>query len=71
MHRRVLPAAIAAAALFLGACGSGDSNVATDTPSAVGEPTLFEFTGTDINGNDVDVSTYAGSDIVVWFWAPW
>ena len=29
------------------------------------------FTATTLDGADLDVSTFAGSPLVLWFWAPW
>lgn len=64
---------LVAAALALAACGSGDGGTAAadgDTGS-VPEADLLSFEAETIGGETVDVSDYAGSDLVIWFWAPW
>lgn len=47
-----------------GGNGSGDSS---------GDPNggLLDFEATAVDGSTVDVRSYAGSDLVIWFWAPW
>jgi hypothetical protein len=73
------------AMLALAACGSGDDvegaeATAGDTGVRGGtaEPTtpegateLLSFEAETIDGGSVDVGEYAGSDLVIWFWAPW
>lgn len=43
-----------------------------DPETDVAVPDFLDFTAEDVRGDDpVDASTYAGSDLVLWFWAPW
>ena len=67
---------LVAAALALVACGgdSGSSDGATAAGGDVGavtEAELLSFEGETIGGETVDIADYAGSDLVIWFWAPW
>lgn len=61
------------AAVALAACGDGDSGGTGDSASSasVPEAELLAFEAETIAGDAVDVSEYAGSDLVIWFWAPW
>lgn len=60
---------LAAAALTFAACGGDDAGGTVD--AAVSPEELLSFQARTVAGNDVDVSEYAGSDLVLWFWAPW
>lgn len=42
---------------------------ATTTPVAV--PSQLAFVGPAVGGGEVDLSVYAGTDTIAWFWAPW
>lgn len=64
------------------ACGSATVDIETTTPaseSEVAESTdqsssqSSGLTGqfNTISGESVDLSTYQGQDVVLWFWAPW
>ena len=72
MRTRLL-AGLVAAALTLAACGGGDGDggSADGNTGAVPEAQLLAFEAETIDGETVDVGDYAGSDLVIWFWAPW
>lgn len=67
--RTRLSIGLLAAALVLAACGGGDGN--GDSAAPVPEGDLLSFEAETIGGDSVDVDDYAGSDLVIWFWAPW
>ena len=57
-----------ASALVAAGCGSDE------TASADGEilaPSVFEGQATTITGETFDLAMLAGSDLILWFWAPW
>ncbi len=62
-----------AAALALAGCGGDDTSEGAvgEASGAVPEAELLSFEADTIDGESVDVSDYAGSDLVIWFWAPW
>jgi len=31
----------------------------------------YEFVTTTVDGSTLDTGDYAGTDLVLWFWAPW
>ncbi len=64
--RTRLIAGLFAAALALTACGGDDGNSSAATPAD-----LLSFQAQTVAGDSVDVSDYVGSDLVIWFWAPW
>jgi len=41
-----------------------------DSP-ATSEGLDLDFTAPAVEGDDIDLSTYAGKDLALWFWAPW
>jgi hypothetical protein len=55
-------------AVLLSACGGGKADVRPATALA---SDAFAITATSVDGSPVDLRTYAGRDVVVWFWAPW
>ncbi len=66
--RRVAVSMLAAALLsgVLAACAGGDAS--TD----VAARDALDFVAADVRtGESVDASSYAGRDLVLWFWAPW
>ncbi|MDE0801932.1 MAG: hypothetical protein OSA99_01290 [Acidimicrobiales bacterium] len=67
MRLRLLAASIAAS-FALVACGGSDD---TGDQSADAATFDLDFQATSVAGESVDVSTYTGSDLVLWFWAPW
>ncbi|MGV8964643.1 MAG: redoxin domain-containing protein [Cellulomonas sp.] len=86
MRRRAtgrLVAVLAVAALALTACtaqtadtsgaSSGGAASAPTAPSDVAQSgaAATSFTATTLTGVDLDVATFAGSPLVLWFWAPW
>lgn len=74
---------LAVAALALTACTTqtaetpgASSAGAASAPSAgsdvgQGGAAATSFTATTLTGTDLDVTTFAGSPLVLWFWAPW
>jgi cytochrome oxidase Cu insertion factor (SCO1/SenC/PrrC family) len=72
-----LAALLVALALVGAACGGSDADSATgsatDAASGGAEATASLFTGeaTTVGGESFDLSTLAGQDLIVWFWAPW
>jgi hypothetical protein len=64
-HRRF--AVLAVLALF-GGCGGGGG--ARTEAVALDEDPLRGVVPT-VDGGTVDLATFAGEDLVVWFWAPW
>ena len=42
---------------------------AATAPSTAAEPLAFQ--ATTLAGPELDVSTFAGEPVVLWFWAPW
>ncbi len=83
-RRRALPAALIAGALGLAACGGGSSDTSVDadaapaaaaplTPSEASGVSVAEldFVAETVEGGQLDGTTLAGTDTIVWFWAPW
>lgn len=66
MRTRLL-AALIAASIALVACGGSDGGTEAADPSIVD----LDFQAMTVAGTSVDADTYAGSDLVIWFWAPW
>jgi hypothetical protein len=72
-----------ATAVLLAGCGgaSADPDVGpieiaelTDEVAAAESPiatTVLFGTATQVDGTDFDLASLQGSDLVVWFWAPW
>lgn len=54
-----------------GASSSSSDSAAGRTVSGPEATGMLELVGTDVYGAPVDVSVFAGDDLVVWFWAPW
>jgi multidrug efflux pump subunit AcrA (membrane-fusion protein) len=82
--RRVLGTLAVAGALGLAACGGGGSSgtsssaepVAdaplTPAPAGAASVPVLDFSAPIVNGEgQLDANTLAGSDTIVWFWAPW
>lgn len=68
-HRRRLPAlpaflatltALAVLVFVAAACGTGEEDRAA-----------LSFTAAELSGGELDASTLQGTDVVLWFWAPW
>ena len=78
MPPRVLAvlAALAGAAATLASCGEGDeATPSTATAAAPADQApgdgLLTFEAQAIDGSSVDVGSYSGEDLAIWFWAPW
>ncbi|MDZ7675194.1 MAG: redoxin domain-containing protein [Acidimicrobiales bacterium] len=57
-----------------GSTDAAEGDGSSDAGGTGGEspPAIFDFVLDDVRGGDqVDGSSYAGSDVIVWFWAPW
>lgn len=68
-------------ALALGAAACGASDEAADS-SSVGadgsaqaatddDRSLLDISAVAADGSTIDLSDYAGQDLMLWFWAPW
>ncbi|MEL7157500.1 MAG: hypothetical protein AAFN30_12975 [Actinomycetota bacterium] len=67
-------AVLFAAALALAACGGDDG--AGDAPLAAGSASVlpaetFDGTAQTLEGEAFDLGQLAGTDLILWFWAPW
>lgn len=80
--RRVL-AFVLLFGLLATACGAADTETgtaaapedatesSTATEPAAAEASLLTGEYETIGGETVDLATYEGQDVVLWFWAPW
>jgi len=52
--------------------GTGSEQPSGQPPQAT-NPTdwPYEFVTTRVDGSALDTGDYAGTDLVLWFWAPW
>lgn len=73
--RRSAAAAVVAAGLALAACGSDDSAESAPLTAGAAADVLaadtFEATAQTIQGETFDLGQLAGTDLILWFWAPW
>ncbi len=77
--KRRLAAALAVVSMFAAACGGGETEVAepatgaTTAESASGVIPQLDFTAPELAGSGGTIAggDYEGTDLVVWFWAPW
>ncbi len=69
-----------AMALGAAACGSSDGDTAAPVSTvteaeaeapAAPEPSILELSAPAADGSTVNLSDYAGQDLMLWFWAPW
>ena len=80
-HARVMLIA-ALFGLVAAACGGTETTASTsdaiaaqtaqaegDAPAAEGN--LYSGDFVDLNGQTIDLASYEGQDVVLWFWAPW
>lgn len=67
MRNRLLAALITASFALAACSGSDDPAGDAASPSSVD----LDFQAMSVAGESVDAGTYAGSDLVIWFWAPW
>lgn len=65
-------------AMFAAACGGSENSQTATTEPAEGEPagdvlpaSTFEGSAMTVVGESYDLSQLAGTDVVLWFWAPW
>jgi hypothetical protein len=85
--RTRLATAVVAAGLLVAACGGDtntpadtagvggagvqaapDADADDDGPAAT---RLLDFQASSVEGSTIDVGARSGSDLVIWFWAPW
>lgn len=77
-----LAALLMALALGAAACGSSEGSdaaapAADATPaessegSDAGASSVLDISATAADGTAVNLSDYAGQDLMLWFWAPW
>jgi cytochrome oxidase Cu insertion factor (SCO1/SenC/PrrC family) len=76
-RRRTATLAVFVACLLATSCG-GSSDEASTAPSTTAAPagdvlpaSTFEVTATTVDGDSYDLSQLAGTDVILWFWAPW
>lgn len=78
---------VVASALVVAACGDSSSTGSSDGPAQAweaetepdgarsgagsGDGQLLALSAPTISGGTVDLGERAGSDLVLWFWAPW
>ncbi len=67
--RSRLAALVVTAGLVLAACGGDNDGSATQTDPR--DASLLDFEAAAVDEQVVDVGEYAGTDLVIWFWAPW
>lgn len=56
---------------LLSACGTGENGDAASARLGVAETKLLDFSGTTLEGSDLDATSLKGQPSVFWFWAPW
>ena len=76
MLRTKLMAASLVLALVAAACGSDTSETSqaatgAQAESGAAESTALDITATAADGSTIELATYAGEDLMLWFWAPW
>lgn len=68
------------ASAVVAACGgaTSETTAATTAESAAEAPSgdvlpasTFEGTATTVDGEPFDLGQLAGTDVILWFWAPW
>ena len=65
-------ALLAALALGVAACSSSDGEVAAVQSDNSATPTsVLDVSAPAADGSTIDLSVYAGQDLLLWFWAPW
>lgn len=67
--RSRLAALVVTAGLVLAACGGDNDGSAIQTDAR--DASLLDFEAAAVDEQVVDVGEYAGTDLVIWFWAPW
>jgi len=77
-RRRLLSCSLGAALVLGSACaGPRDPGAAGSAPGSSTEPRasvmveVLEFSAPKLGGGTVDGADYLGSDLAIWFWAPW
>lgn len=76
-----LASVLIAVALGAAACSSGDDGADVSAAPAVdrsgvetetdGTTSLLDISASTADGSTIDLSDYAGQDLMLWFWAPW
>ena len=71
-----LTAVLLALSLLAAACGSSADDAASgqgDAPEAAAASggSVLDVSAPSADGGTIDLSTYAGQDLMLWFWAPW
>ena len=82
--RRLALATVAGASLLAAACGGSDVTADATTDAGQGDggqeqaatgpvldASVLSGQATTIGGETFDLGSLAGTDLVVWFWAPW
>jgi len=75
---RSLTALIATFTLLSAACSSGSGSVqsaasSADSPEIVAPAPDWplDIVAETVDGSSLDTGDFAGTDLVLWFWAPW
>ncbi len=73
MRTRLLVTAVALALAAAACGGGGDQSAQTGAVDEVPEAdeTVLDFRAETVDGSTVDVNSLQGTDLVIWFWAPW
>lgn len=53
-----------------GTPGAGSSSSPSSTAGAPSVPSALQFSAAGVGGTAIDFSEYAGTPVVLWFWAP-
>jgi len=69
--RRTIGIIIGTALVFIGISSLSPSTAAEEVCDSSGKVANLNFTLKDINGNDVDLSSFKGNVIILDFWATW
>lgn len=69
--RSRLASIVVASGLALAACGGSSSSEDGTASTTEASADLLSFQADTVDGSTVDLGDFAGSDLVIWFWAPW
>lgn len=67
----IVGAVVLSLALTASACGGSDAGPAAAGDGTTLDPSVLTGEATTYTGETFDLSTVAGKDLIVWFWAPW